>query len=622
LYVADAAGEPVPVGVPGELWIGGAGVARGYLGRPAPTAEAFVPDAFGGAAGGRLYRSGDRVRWTAEGELEFLGRIDTQVKVRGFRVEPAEIEAALRRHPGVRECAVVAREEGGDRQLVAYLAGDVDVEALRERLRAGLPAHMVPAAIVVLERLPLTPSGKLDRRALPAPDFASAEGRCVAPRTPAEEVLAEIWAETLRLERVGVTASFFELGGHSLLATQVVSRVRQVFGVEVPLRALFEGPTVAELAGRVEEIRRAGAPALPPVVPAGRTGALPLSFAQERLWLVDQMEGAGALYNIPVARWLAGALDVEALRGALAEIVRRHEALRTVFREVEGSLQQVIVPFAGFRVPLEDLSGLDESEREAEAGRRAAQDAGRPFDLAEGPLIRARLLRLGEEEHVLLLCVHHVASDGWSMGVLFHEMNVLYGAFRAKRGSPLPELAVQYADYAVWQRRHLAGGALEPHLAYWRETLAGAPELLALPADYPRPAARTHRGAGEFVEFPAVLLERLRALGRGEGATLFMVLLGAFQALLSRYGGGEDVVVGSPIAGRTSRELEGLIGYFANTLVLRTDLGGDPAFRDVLRRVRAATLGAYEHQDVPFDRLVAELRPERSPGHSPLFQVT
>jgi amino acid adenylation domain-containing protein len=619
-YVVDAAGEPVPVGVPGELWIGGEGVARGYLGRPAVTAGAFVPDGFGGAprSGARLYRSGDRVRWTAEGELEFLGRIDAQVKVRGFRVEPGEIEAVLRRQPGVSECAVVARDEGGDRQLVAYLAGDVDVSALRERLRAALPAHMVPAAIVVLETLPLTLSGKLDHKALPAPDFASAEGRYVAPRTPTEKVLAEIWAETLRLERVGVTESFLELGGHSLLATRVVSRVRQVFGVEVPLRAFFKGPTVAELAVRVEEIRRAGAPALPPVTPAGRTGALPLSFAQERLWLVDRMEPGSTVYNIPMAWRLGGALDGAALERALGEIVRRHESLRTVFAEVDGLPVQVIAPFGGFALPVEDLSDLGE----AALGQRVREEAARPFDLAAGPLFRAALLRLGAEDHVLLLSMHHIVSDGWSMGVFFRELSALYAAYHEGGESPLAELEVQYADYAVWQREQLAGEALDRQLAYWRERLAGAPELLELPTDRPRPAVQTYRGATVPMEFSRELLERLQALERTEGATLYMVLLSAFQVLLSRYGGSEDVVVGSPIAGRTRGEVEGLIGFFVNTLVLRTDLSGDPSFRELLGRVREATLGAYEHQEMPFERLVAELSPERSLSHSPLFQVS
>jgi amino acid adenylation domain-containing protein len=622
-YVLDARGEPVPVGVPGELYVGGAGVSRGYAGRPELTAERFVPDRFGRQPGGRLYRTGDRVRWSARGELEFLGRTDAQVKVRGFRIEPGEIEGALRRSKGVADCVVVPREDvPGEKRLVAYVVGDVEAGVLREHLRRELPEYMVPAAFVPLESLPLTPNGKLDRTALPAPEFAADAERYVAPRTPTEEVLAEIWAETLRLERVGVTESFFELGGHSLLATRVISRVRQVFAVEVPLRALFEGPTVAELAGRVEEIRRAGAPALPPVVPVERAGPLPLSFAQERLWFIDRLEPGSAVYNIPVAWRLGGALDAAALERALGEIVRRHEALRTVFAEVDGSPVQVIAPFGGFALPVEDLSGLSEADREAAVRQRAREEARRAFDLSAGPLFRAALLRLGEEDHVLLLSMHHIVSDGWSMGVFFRELSALYAAYHEGGESPLAELGVQYADYAVWQREHLRGEMLDRQLAYWKERLAGAPELLELPTDHPRPAVQTFRGAHERIELPGELLERLRALGRREGATLYMVVLGAFQALLSRYAGSEDVVVGSPIAGRTRREVEELIGFFVNTLVLRPDLSGDPGFRDVLGRVRTATLGAYEHQDLPFEKLVAELQPERSLGRSPLFQVS
>ncbi|HEX8273583.1 MAG TPA: non-ribosomal peptide synthase/polyketide synthase, partial [Longimicrobiaceae bacterium] len=622
-YVLDAAGRPAPVGVPGELYVGGVGVARGYLGRPGLTAERFVPDPFGGEAGARLYRTGDRVRWRAEGALEYLGRLDEQVKIRGFRIEPGEIEAVLSAHAQVREARVVAWEDApGEKRLVAYVVGGAEADELREQLRRSLPEYMVPAAFVVLERLPLTPNGKLDRRALPAPDFAAGAGRYVAPRTPTEEVLAGIWAETLRLETVGVETSFFELGGHSLLAARVVSRVREVFGVELPLRALFEEPTVAELAARVEEIRRAGLPTLPPVAPVERTGALPLSFAQERLWFIDRLEPGSAVYNIPVAWRLAGALDRAALETALGEIVRRHEALRTTFAEVDGSPVQTIAPFGGFALPLEDLSALGEADREAAAGRRAGEEARRAFDLSAGPLFRAVLLRLDEQSHVLLLSMHHVVSDGWSMGVLFRELSALYGAYREGGESPLPELAVQPADYAVWQREQLEGETLDRQLRYWRERLAGAPELLELPTDHPRPAVQTFRGAHEQIELPPELLERLQALGRGEGATLYMTLLGAFQVLLSRYGGSEDVVVGSPIAGRTRKEVEELIGFFVNTLVLRTNLSGDPSFREILRRVREVTLGAYEHQELPFERLVAELHPERSLSHSPLFQVS
>jgi amino acid adenylation domain-containing protein len=974
LYVCDRPGSPQPAGIPGELLIGGAGVARGYLGRSAMTAERFVPDPFSTQGGTRLYRTGDRARWRADGTLEYLGRLDAQVKVRGFRIEPGEIEAVLRQHESVGECAVVVREdEVGDPRLAAYVvpvprkdielwpsigeyfvyddliyhglthdtgrnerylralqrhapgkvvldvgtgadailarlaveagarhvyavelleksylsarervrelgledritvihgdartvelpepaevcvseiveaiaggegaavilnqarrllapgavmiperartrvaavtlpdelrhepgfsptaahyvkgifeevgypfdlrlcirnfpaghvlstagtyeeldfgAGPVDAEytlreelvveragrmdglllwlrmelaegeeldileeetawfpvyfplfepgvevepgdrvrlecwaqipegvapdygargvlvrardgeevpfefvshhhsqvfraspfyrrlftdgeipslaeqretlpaSLREHVRRSLPEYMVPGAFVVLERLPLTPNGKLDRKALPAPEHAAGADRYVAPRTPVEEVLAGIWAEVLRLERVGVEESFFELGGHSLLATRVVSRVRELFGVELPLRALLEGPTVAEMAGRVDDARRAELPVLPPVVPVERTGPLPLSFAQERLWFLDRLEPGSATYNIPVAWRLAGALDERALERSLGEILRRHESLRTVFAEADGSPVQVVAPFAGFGLPVEDLSGLGEADREAAVRRRSGEEARQPFDLSAGPPFRAALLRLGAEDHVLLLSMHHIVSDGWSMGVLFRELSALYAAFRDGGESPLAELPVQYADYAVWQREQLEGEVLDRQLAYWRERLADAPELLELPTDRPRPPVQTYRGAFAPVNLSPELLERLQALGRSEGATLYMTLLGAFGVLLSKYSGSDDIVVGSPIAGRTRREVEELIGLFVNTLVLRTDLSGDPGFRQVLRRAREVTLGAYEHQEVPFERLVAELQPERSLSHSPLFQV-
>ncbi|CAA9364638.1 MAG: Polyketide synthase modules and related proteins, partial [uncultured Gemmatimonadetes bacterium] len=534
-----------------------------------------------------------------------------------------EIEARLAEHAAVHEAVVVARDgEAGDPRLVAYYTGaEAGTAALRAHLAERLPEYMVPAAFVFMDALPVNPNGKLDRKALPAPELAPAEEGYVAPRTPVEEVLAGIWAEVLGLERVGVEESFFELGGHSLLATRVVSRIRELFGVELPLRALFEGPTVAELAGRVEDMRRAGVPVLPPVVPAGRTRALPLSFAQERLWFIDRMEPGSATYNMPLARHLGGALDPVALERALGEIVRRHESLRTTFRAVDGFPVQVISPFSGFALPVEDLSALGEADRPAAVWRRARDEAARPFDLAAGPVFRAALLRLGVEDHVLLLTMHHIATDGWSMGVLDRELSALYAAYREGGESPLPELPVQYADYAVWQREQLAGEALDRQLSYWRERLADAPELLELPTDHPRPPVQTYRGASVPVKLSLELQERLQALGRSEGATLYMTLLSAFQVLLGKYAGSDDVVVGSPIAGRTRGEVEELIGFFVNTLVLRSDLSGDPSFRQVLGRVREGTLGAYEHQEVPFERLVAELQPERSLSHSPLFQV-
>ncbi|MBW3655943.1 MAG: amino acid adenylation domain-containing protein, partial [Gemmatimonadetes bacterium] len=442
-----------------------------------------------------------------------------------------------------------------------------------------------------------------------------------APRTPAEEVLAGIWAEVLRVERVGVRDSFFALGGHSLLAMRLVSRVRDAFGIELPLRVLFEGATVAEMAARVEEIRGGGGSVLPPVQPADRTKPLPLSFAQERLWFLHRLQPESAFYNIPAVWRVDGGLDKAALERALGEVVRRHEALRTVFPEVDGHPVQVVQPFAGFVLPVEDLSGLEEEAREAELRRRVNEEAVRPFDLAAGPLFRPALLRLGAQDHVVLMCMHHILSDEWSMGVLFRELSALYEAYRSGGESPLPELPVQYADYAVWQREQMRGEALERQLAYWTERLQGAPALLELPTDRPRPAVQTYRGAEEGIELPRELLDRLQGLGRSEGATLYMVVLAAFQVLLSKYSGSEDVVVGSPISGRARREVEELIGLFLNTLVLRTELSGDPAFREVLRRVREATLGAYEHQEVPFERLVEVLQPGRSLSHSPLFQV-
>ncbi|HVG45544.1 MAG TPA: amino acid adenylation domain-containing protein, partial [Longimicrobium sp.] len=614
--VLDAGMGLVPDGVPGELYLGGSVLARGYLGHPALTAERFVPDPYAAETGGRLYRTGDRVRRLSDGTLEYLGRLDEQVKIRGFRVEPGEVEAALRRQPGVEQCVVAVREDaGGGRMLVAYLVGDADPCWLEAELRRTLPHHAVPAAFVALDALPLSLNGKVDTKALPAPVRAGAPDHHQAPRTPVEEVLAAIWAELLRLDRVGTDENFFDLGGHSLLATRAVSRIREVLSVDLPLRALFEAPTVAELAARVEEVHRAGRLPLSPVVPVERTAALPLSFAQERLWFLDRLDPGSALYNLPAALRLRGLLDVGALERTLGQLVRRHEALRTTFREVDGAPVQVIAPPAALSLPVAELSRGEAAEA------RIEEEAARPFDLAAGPLFRVRLLRVSEDDHVLLLCMHHAVSDGWSMGVLFRELAVLYDTHANGEERRLPPLPVQYADYAVWQREQLRGPLLEAELAWWRERLAGAPALLELPIDRPRPAVQSYRGAEETLELPGDLVERLRALGRGEGATLYMVMLAAFQVLLSKYAATEDVVVGSPVAGRTRGEVEGLIGFFANTLVLRTDLSGNPGFREAVRRVRGVTLGAWEHQEVPFEAVVEALNPDRSLSHAPLVQV-
>ncbi len=628
-YVLAQGGEVQPVGVPGELYLGGAGLARGYLHRPDLTAERFLPDPFAPEPGARLYRTGDRVRWTAGGELEFLGRLDHQVKIRGFRIELGEIEAVLRRLPGVREAVVLAREDAsGDRRLVAYVVGDIATEGLRQALCERLPDYMVPAAFVALSALPLTPNGKVDRKALPAPERESALETYLPPRTPVEEVLSGIWAEVLDLERAGATDHFFELGGHSLLATRVMSRLRAAFGVEMPLRDLFAAPRLADLATRVEEALRAGAkqiiPPLIPLAPTLREGPLPLSFAQQRLWLIDQLEPGSPLYNMPVALRVEGPLDGAVLTLCLGEVVRRHEALRTVFATVEGREGipvQVVQPAQAFALSAVDLSGLPESRREADALALAGEEAGRPFDLGRGPLMRCSLLRLAERDHVAVLTLHHIVSDGWSMGLLVREVAALYAALAAGRPSPLPELPVQYADFALWQRSWLHGEVLENEIAWWRRQLAGLPPLLELPTDRPRPAAQSFRGATRPVWLPAELVRQAEALGRREGATLFMVLLAGFQALLARYSGQDDLAVGSPVAGRNRVETEGLIGFFVNTLILRGDLAGTPTFRELLGRVREAALAAHTHQDVPFEKLVDELAPQRSLAHAPLFQV-
>ncbi|HYG65747.1 MAG TPA: non-ribosomal peptide synthase/polyketide synthase, partial [Thermoanaerobaculia bacterium] len=626
VQVLGPASMPVPGGVPGELCVSGAGLARGYLGRPELTAERFVPDFWGGVPGARLYRTGDLVRWTAGGELEYLGRIDHQVKVRGFRIELGEIEAALARLAGVREAVVVTREEvSGDRRLVAYVVGAPEGGAWREQLAKRLPEYMVPSALVMLEAMPLTPNGKVDRRALPAPEWRPAEGH-LAPRTTVEELLAGIWSEVLGVERPGVEDNFFELGGHSLLATRVMSRLRSAFQVELPLRELFEEPTLAGLAVRVESALRVGAgllaPPLVPLAPVERQGALPLSFAQQRLWFLDQFAPNGSAYNLPVALRVQGALDVGVLRRSLEEIERRHEALRTVFIAHEGELAQVIKPALEFVLPVVDLSGLAEGQRERLGSELVGQDAARPFDLARGPLLRARVVRMAEHDHFVLLTMHHILSDGWSMEILVREVTALYVSLT--RGTPvsLPELPVQYADYAVWQRSWLQGEVLAREIHHWRGRLAGAPPLLELPADRPRPAVQSQRGAGHTFRLPDPLSERLRALSRQRGSTLFMTLLAGFQALLARSTGQPIILVSTPVAGRNHLALEGLIGFFVNMLVLRADVAGELSFADLLAQVRETVLAAHAHQDLPFEKLVEELEPERSLSHAPLAQVT
>jgi amino acid adenylation domain-containing protein len=655
--------EPAPMGVAGELWIGGAGLARGYRGRPELTAERFVPDPCGGGGepGARMYRTGDLTRRDGRGRLEFLGRIDQQVKVRGFRIEPGEVESALESHPAVGRAAVAADGAGGGR-LIAYLAPrraqgggeaaalaeapvrSLEIPALRAHLAQSLPGYMIPTAWVELPGgLPLTPGGKVDRRRLAEHGVPAAARAARPPRRPAaspdEELLAAIWEEVLGVPDVGPEDSFFDLGGHSLLATRVVARVRRAWAVELPLRALFELPTVARLAAHLAALKAGGqAAAVPPITAllrdprprhagdqARAAARLPLSFGQQRLWFLDRLEPGGAAYNMPAAVRLRGELDAAAMAAGLSEVVRRHEVLRTVFALDGGEPVQVPLAAAAVALPRVDLTGLPAGRREAAAGRLLAAAAGRPFDLAAGPLLRPLLVRLDAREHLLLVVVHHIASDAWSMGLLVRELSLLYAAAARRAPSPLGELPLQYADYAAWQRGWLRGEALAAQLAWWRQALAGAPPLLDLPADRPRPARQSFRGgrvAHRLAGLPGRPLgEAVRALGRTQGATAFMIHLAAFQALLGRLAGQRLVVVGTPIANRRHAELEGLIGFFVNTLALAADLGGEPSFAGHLARVRETALGAYAHQDLPFEKLVEDLDPRRSLAHAPLFQV-
>ncbi|MCQ4202712.1 amino acid adenylation domain-containing protein [Streptomyces coelicoflavus] len=620
-YVLDAALRPVPSGTTGELYIAGHGLARGYLGRPALTAGRFVADPYG-PAGSRMYRTGDLARWNATGSLEYAGRADGQVKVRGFRIEPGEIEAALTRHPDVSQAAVVVREDRpGDRRLVGYVVpahGEASVEPgdLRRSVAAVLPDYMVPAAVVPLPELPLTPNGKLDRRALPAPRYAASERR---PRDGREEALCAIFAETLGLDRVGIDDSFFDLGGHSLLATRVVSRLRTVLGVEVPLRDLFEAPSVARLAERIA----GAAAARRALAPAVRPETVPLSFAQSRLWFLNRFEGAeAATYNVPLAFRLAGALDREALRTALSDVVVRHESLRTLFPEgADGVPVQRVLDAADATV---DMSVREMGEEDVD-GAIAAM-AGQGFDLRSEPPLRAALFALPDGAHVVVVVLHHVAGDGWSMAPLARDLAEAYEARAAGHAPQWQPLPVQYADYALWQRE-LLGDESDPdsllsrQIAYWKSHLADLPEQLALPADRPRPAVASFRGDQVALHVDAEVHAGLTELARESGASVFMVVRAAFAALLSRLGAGTDIPIGSPIAGRTDEALDDLVGFFVNTLVLRTDLSGAPTFRELVERVRETDLAAYAHQDVPFEHLVEVLNPERSLSRHPLFQV-
>jgi len=614
IFILDEDLEPVPCDVAGELFIGGVCLAQGYLGRAALTASRFLPDPYAVEPGARLYRTGDLTRYVPDGHIELLGRVDDQLNLRGFRVEPAEIETVLEQHPAVTESAVVLREEN----LIAYVQPSREDEGLAEDLRAWLgeqlPVYMVPSVIISLARMPLTLHGKVDRDALPDPGPLLPKSRAaVPPRDETETRIAAIWQDLLGLGEgtFGVHHNFFELGGHSLTATRLVSRLRDEMSVELGLRTLFEAPTIEGIAA---SIARSAAVSTAPIAPAPRDEPLPLSFAQQRLWFLDRLEGAGATYNLPVALRVDGRLDVDLLQRGLEEIVARHDSLRTTFVIIDGTPRQVIDQGRPFRLAVVDLSGLEAEPARHHAKLIANREAFTPFDLERGPLLRVTYLR--GDEQALLITMHHIIADGWSVNVFINEIATLYGG-----DATLPTPELQYGDFAHWQRQWLQGERLEAQIDYWRNQLSDAPELLELPTDRPRPEVQTYRGADMDFRVPASLVDRLSQIGRDRDSTLFMTLLSVFGVLLSRYSNQERVVIGSPIANRTRRETESMIGFFVNTLALHLELNERQPFTELLTEVRRTALDAYSHQDIPFERIVEELRPERSMSHSPIFQV-
>jgi amino acid adenylation domain-containing protein/non-ribosomal peptide synthase protein (TIGR01720 family) len=629
VYLLDPLARPVPVGINGELHIAGAGLARGYLDRPDQTAERFVPDPVGPDPGARMYKTGDLARYLTDGSVEFVGRVDHQVKIRGFRVELGEIEAAFERHASIDDAVVTVSEATpGDKRLVGYAVrrrdAHVTTDELREWLRAQLPDYMVPGTIVWLDALPLNRNGKVDRGALPAVELVteSAGEAHVAPRTANEQTLLAIWSAVLGKQDLGIHDDFFECGGHSLLAMQLITRVREAFEVDLPLPALFDRPTVAGLAEIIESLIGAGqAGATTAIEAVSRDRTLPLSFAQQRLWFLDQLEPGSSAYNRPFAFRLTGRLNVESLTQSLEEIVRRHEVLRTTYSTVDGEARQTIAPEIGLPISLIDLRHVPSQNRDAVVRALAAEDARRSFDLARGPLVRACILQTADDEHVLLLSQHHINTDAWSNDVLVHEVSHAYEAFSTGVASSLPDLSIQYADFAAWQRDWLESEAARQQLAFWKDEFKIVPPALQLPTDRPRPAVQSYRGASRQFTLPTRLAAALRELSRNEGATLFMTLLAAFQTLLHRYTGQPDILVGTPIAGRTRPEVERLIGFFVNTLVLRADMRGGPSFRDLLTQVRHRAVAAYANQDLPFETLVDELALERDLSRTPLFQV-
>jgi amino acid adenylation domain-containing protein len=627
VYVMDGRRGLAEMGVAGEICIGGEGLAREYVKRPELAAEKFVADPYSLESGQRMYRTGDLGRYLPDGRIEFLGRVDHQVKVRGFRIELGEIEAVIKGRENVSESVVVVREDHmGGKSLVAYVTPEsgeeMDWAELRRYLSERLPEYMIPSTYVRMEEMPLTANGKVDRGALPEVGEEKWGGEYEEPRTTSEQMIAVIWAEALGLERVSRRDNFFWAGGHSLVGAVVISRVRERLGVEIGVRDLFEKPTLEEFAKEVEERMREGRYGKTPGVERRERGAVErLSYQQEGLWFIDQLQPGAATYNIPVAFRLRGRLNISLLEQCFNEIARRHDSLRTSFAIEDGQPVRVIAAEMSIPVSLVDARGTAGFEQGARFKALMRDEARRPFDMSAGPLMRVTLLELAESERLLLLTMHHIVSDGWSLGVLYDELTDLYSAFASGSCSPLPDSRIEYADFALWQREWLQGEVLESLICYWSRRLDAATGVLSFPTDHPRPAIPAHHGAYEFHPLPKPLSDALKALSKTEGVTLFMLMLAAFKVLLHCYTGESDIVVGSSTANRTSRDIEGLIGYFVNALALHTSMGGDPSFIELLGRVREAALGAYAHEALPFEKLVEAVRPRRDLSYNPLFQV-
>lgn len=635
IYLLDQQLQPVSEGTEGELYIGGMCLAREYLNRPDLTQQRFIPHPLAPQSTERLYKTGDLACYLPDGNLKYLGRADQQVKIRGFRVELGEIEAVLEQHPAVQEAVAIAREDNSRQHLIAYVVVTPDLtehdigrlpKQLRQFLKTQLPDYMLPHSMMVLEQLPLTPSGKVDRLRLPMPPYQPEVESFALPRTPTEITLARIWADVLGLQHIGIDDDFLELGGHSLLATQVMSRIRDALGIELSLRCFFEAPTVRQLAETIVT-PQASDTALPPLEPAPRDTDLPLAYVQEPLWLLDQLMPKHPFYSVPEAFRIEGLLDVQALEQSFQAIVDRHEAVRTNFWIVDGKPVQVIRPAVPFRLNVVHLApqaiALSQpiTQQDTELGRLILEESRRPFDLTQDLLLRATLFSMSNTEHIIFINLHHIVCDGWSLSILLHELSTVYQSYVFHTSISLPALKIQYADFAVWHRQWLQDSLGEQQLAYWKQKLAGLPPMLQLPTDYARPLTTRYRGARHFLSLPNQVSQRLKQLSQHEGATLFMTLLGAFQTLLFHYSGQDDIAIGSLLANRHHPDLEALIGFFANTIVLRTDLSGQPTFRELLQRVRETTLEAYAHQDLPFEQLVRSLQPDRELNQNPLVQV-